>query len=66
MLVPAGAVDPAYTTPLAVLTYPMSAAPCGSATCQRIFPVAASRAAQKPPLVMDVVPSAEVIGEAWR
>jgi hypothetical protein len=46
---------------LAVETKPRSAAPCGSAVCQRIFPVAASSADQDPPVIVDVCPEAEVI-----
>jgi hypothetical protein len=52
MFCPVAAFDPAYTTPFAALTYPMSTAPCGSGVCQRIFPVAASRAAHEPPVVV--------------
>src|SRR5579875_898565 len=49
MLFPVPAFDPAYTTPLAALTNPMSTAVCGSGVCQRILPVAGSSAAHEPP-----------------
>jgi hypothetical protein len=39
---------PAYTTPLEVETAPVSKLALGSAVCQRMAPVAGSRAAQEP------------------
>src|SRR4029450_10725517 len=39
---------PAYTTPLEVETAPGVKLPLGSAVCQRMAPVAGSRAAQEP------------------
>src|SRR5579862_2134087 len=40
--------DPANITPLATVTMPTGCPLSGSGTCQRYFPVAASRAAHKP------------------
>src|SRR5437762_6952185 len=50
---PFGSVDPAYTTPLAVVIWPIAPKVfcAGSAVCHRILPVVASSASQKPPLV---------------
>src|SRR3981081_1487311 len=61
MVSPAAVSEPPYTTPLAVETKPMSGAPCGSAVCHRIFPVAASSADHDPPAIVDVWPDAEVM-----
>ena len=41
-------IEPAYTTPFATLTGPMSIEPFGSAVCQMIAPVAGSTAPQLP------------------
>src|SRR5260370_11537929 len=45
-------LEPAYMTPFATLTEPVSVAPAvGSAICQRMFPVATSRALQEPQVI---------------
>ncbi len=44
--------EPAYMTPLATLTDPVSMVPTvGSAVCQRMFPVATSRALHAPQVI---------------
>src|SRR5436309_4511657 len=45
-------LEPAYITPFATLTEPLSIVlAVGSAVCQRIFPVATSRALQAPQVI---------------
>src|SRR6267143_6931863 len=45
-------LEPAYMTPFATLTEPVSVAPAvGSAVCQRMFPVATSRALHEPQVI---------------
>ena len=61
MLLPVGAKVPLYITPLAADTKLKTSPPCGSAVCQRILPVAASSAAQKPAVVVVFSPVAEVM-----
>ncbi len=45
-------IEPAYTSPLATLSGPVSIEPVGSAVFHSISPVAGSRAPQNPPVIV--------------